>query len=74
MTKDFVTESERLVIIEQMIAHQDQQIHDLSDMVNRQWHEIDRLKRNLSQTEQRLESLESTPKDDELSHEIPPHY
>lgn len=68
------SESERLLEIEQTITYQEQQIQDLSDMVNQQWTEIDRLKKHLSQTAARLESLENPSEDDGIVHEIPPHY
>ncbi|PHZ84500.1 SlyX family protein [Paremcibacter congregatus] len=65
----------RLQNIEQTLAHQDQHIQDLSDMVNQQWQEIDRLKKSLSRTEARLGNLE-TPEEEsgDITHEVPPHY
>ncbi|NOZ42702.1 MAG: SlyX family protein [Alphaproteobacteria bacterium] len=67
-------QAERLAEIEHIVACQDQQIQDLSDMVNKQWKEIDRLKQHLSHATQRLENLENPSEDDAISHEIPPHY
>ncbi len=68
------TDRERLSHIEQTIAYQDQQIQDLSDMVNQQWTEIDRLKKHLSRATERLENLENPSDDSSIPHEIPPHY
>lgn len=67
-------EQDRLAEIEHIIACQDQQIQDLSDMVSQQWKEIDRLKKNLSHAKQRLESLENPSEDGTITHEVPPHY
>ncbi|VAV92902.1 hypothetical protein MNBD_ALPHA01-477 [hydrothermal vent metagenome] len=70
MTRD----SDRLLEIESTITHQEQQIQDLSDMVNQQWKEIDRLKKHLSRATERLENLENPSDDSSIPHEIPPHY
>jgi SlyX protein len=61
-TEDRVTE------LEMALAHQDQTINDLSDMINRQWNEIERLKREL----QRLDSMKADRPPDE--DQPPPHY
>lgn len=51
------------------LTHQDQTISDLSDMIKRQWDEIERLKRDL----QRLEAVKADrPTDDDQA--PPPHY
>ncbi len=65
---------ERLTGLEATIAYQDQQIQDLSDMVTQQWSDIDRLKKSLSRTEERLGNLENPSEDTEIVHEVPPHY
>ncbi len=69
--------------IEEMMAHQEQQIHDLSEMVNRQWQEIDLLKKQLEKTNAKLGVLEETAGDSEseglsvteqAARDKPPHY
>jgi len=60
--------------LESLLMHQDQQIQDLSEMVNRQWQEIDLLKRKLGRTESRLNVLENPEDENGPDHEIPPHY
>ncbi|WP_321395419.1 SlyX family protein [Emcibacter sp.] len=67
---------DKLTGLEIKLAHQDQQIHDLSDMVTRQWHEIDRLKKALQKTESRLSLLEEDDSDtgNAPAYEKPPHY
>ncbi len=68
------TNETRLAEIEQILTHQDQQIQDLSDMVNQQWTEIDRLKKHLSQARTRLENLENPSESGTLADDKPPHY
>jgi len=68
------TDIKRLEEIEHRLMYQDQQIQDLSDMVNAQWKDIDRLKKHLSQAKERLENLENPSEDGAISHEKPPHY
>ena len=67
--------SDKLTSLEIRLAHQDRQIHDLSDMVTRQWHEIDRLKKALQKTEGRLSVLEEDAGEGQgMVYEKPPHY
>jgi len=73
------TDMKRLVEIERTIAYQDQQIQDLSDMVNAQWKDIDKLKKHLARARERLENLENpspenASEDGPMVHEKPPHY
>lgn len=67
-------DQEMITKLESLLMHQDQQIQDLSEMVNRQWQEIDLLKRKLGRTENRLNSLENPEEDQGPVHEVPPHY
>ena len=69
--------------IEAALAHQDRQIQDLSDMVTRQWQEIDALKKYITGLQGKIESLEDTMRTGEgepLSvteqalRDKPPHY
>lgn len=50
----------RLTRIESLLAHQEKQIQDLSEMTAQQWIEIDRLKRSLSMTQKQLQDMESS--------------
>ncbi len=68
------TDENRLAKLERTISHQERQIQDLSDMVSQQWKEIDRLKKHLSRTEQRLEDLEDPAQGGGIVDERPPHY
>ena len=70
--------------IETTLAHHEQQIEDLSEMIRLQWKEIDLLKRRLDNTQNLLSDLQSNPSDAEpgeplsvteiAAAEKPPHY
>ncbi len=67
--------------LEMTMAHQDRQIQDLSDMLIAQGKEIDRLKRHIIKTEQKLEEYMDAAKEDEglssaeiAARDKPPHY
>ena len=53
----------RLDQIEILLAHQARQIEDLSEMTTAQWHEIERLKRQLALTREQIKDMESGAKD-----------
>ncbi|HCQ71056.1 MAG: hypothetical protein CL570_08325 [Alphaproteobacteria bacterium] len=78
-------DQQKLYDIEALITHQEQQIQDLSDMVAKQWDEIERLKRRLNRTQEKLNVVEevansATKSDggasvsDIAAMEKPPHY
>ncbi|GLQ07149.1 SlyX family protein [Sneathiella chinensis] len=70
MTDDL---EKRLTTLELTVMHQEQALTDLSDMVTRQWSEIERLQAKLTTTQQRVVSLEENlpvPAADQK----PPHY
>ena len=59
---------ERITELEMALAHQDQTINDLSEMINRQWKEIEHLKRELTRLDDT--KLDRPPDEDQP----PPHY
>lgn len=59
---------ERVTELEMALAHQDQTISDLSEMINHQWKEIEKLRRELT----RLEATKADQPPEEDS--APPHY
>lgn len=65
---------DRLTELEVKIAHQDQQIADLSDMVSEQWKLIQKLGTLLSKADARIESLENNSSTNNQFDEKPPHY
>ena len=65
---------ERLDAIEEKLAHLEQAVHELSDVVARQQKELDRaLERNQRLTD-KLEALESDFGPSATAQEKPPHY
>ncbi len=72
---------ERLVKIETMLAHQEQQIQDLSDVVGAQRKEIDMLTRRLEKTQAKLLDLQDAGGEEkalsvteQALRDKPPHY
>lgn len=61
---------ERLQAIESALAHQDEQIRDLSAVIARQWNDIERLKRLLEQAQATIEEMSDAPG----ANVRPPHY
>lgn len=53
-----IMNDEKINKIEELIAHQEQQIHDLSDMVVKQGDEIHILKRHIGKLEGKIDLLE----------------
>lgn len=54
---------DRLERIETLLAHQEKQIEELSEMTAEQWSEIARLKRKLDMTQQQLSEMSHSAKD-----------
>ena len=63
----------RLTELEIKLMDQDRTVQDLSDMVNRQWQEIEKLTAKLTSAHARIISLEDNMPDG-ISVEKPPHY
>lgn len=74
---------ERLTKIETLLAHQDQQIQDLSEIINLQRKEIDALKVRLDRTQKKLIDMdqgapavqeEGLSVSEQALRDKPPHY
>lgn len=64
---------ERFAVLEQKIMHQEETIQELSDILNKQWRDIELIQRKLTTAQDRLMSLEdSLPASGSV--EKPPHY
>lgn len=73
------TDTDRIIHMEATIAHQDRQIQDLSDMINAQWSEIERLKSRLERILSKIDTIESGTSEGNTVTEMaalekPPHY
>ena len=70
---------DKLHALEIALTHQEEQIRDLSEMVEKQWKEIDRLKLRLDATLQKVTDIENASgkpmsTTDIAASEKPPHY
>ncbi len=73
---------EKINALEEIVAHQEQQISDLNDIVTKQWNEIDALKKKIVRLGDKVEEIGEATKDSEdglsVSEEAalnkPPHY
>lgn len=71
---------EKLIHIESLLAHQERQIHDLNDVVQLQWKQIDVLKGRLDRMMSKISDIEATSPGDGMSvadaakADKPPHY
>lgn len=64
----------RITELEVQLAHQTATIDELNDMVAKQWHEIDWLKKQLTRLTGRLEQVEQSLPKGTTDDQPPPHY
>ena len=65
---------DRITALESRIAHQDGTIDDLNEMVNKQWAEIEALRRDLAEMQARLARVEGDIGPSQPDDLPPPHY
>jgi uncharacterized coiled-coil protein SlyX len=65
---------DRITALESHIAHQDGTIDDLNEMVNKQWAEIEALRRDLAELRARLARVEGDVGPSQPDDLPPPHY
>ena len=66
--------SDRLDSIEEKLAHLEQAVHDLSDVVARQQKELDRALERNQRLMDKITAIESDFGPSAPAHEKPPHY
>ena len=66
--------SDRIQALETVVAHQEAAIEDLSETVQAQWAEIERLTRELGKLTRSLEALVEDAGDAPPANQRPPHY
>ena len=64
----------RITELEVQLSHQNATIDELNDVVARQWHEIDLLKKKMSRLTGRLEQVEDSAPKGPADDQPPPHY
>jgi SlyX protein len=67
MSKDI---EDRVTALEMAVTHQEQTIHELSDVITEQWAQIEKLKRELG----RLDETKADIEPEEDATRRPPHY
>ena len=65
---------DRITALESHFAHQDGTIDDLNEMVNKQWAEIEALRRDLAELRARLARVEDDVGPSQPDDLPPPHY
>ncbi|MCH8059085.1 MAG: SlyX family protein [Proteobacteria bacterium] len=65
---------ERLVDIESKLAHQDQLIYELNDVVTKQQEQIMQIEKLCNSLVNRMRAMSDTQTDDAGQDERPPHY
>lgn len=79
---EFVMNNETLIKIETTLAHHDQQIQELNDVIHQQWKEIEMLKSKLVHVLAKMKEVEANASSaseglsvtDLAAQEKPPHY
>ena len=66
--------SDRIEALETVVAHQEAAIEDLSDTVQAQWTEIERLKREIGKLTRSLEAIVEGGEETPPANQPPPHY
>jgi len=64
----------RLQALEELLAHRESDMQDLSDMVNLQWKRIETLENELNRTKDRIVTLEEDSPDAPEADKKPPHW
>jgi len=64
----------RLIELETLLAHQEETIRDLSDMVARQWETIDGMARDMKRLHARLNEEVESLRDGGGAEKPPPHW
>jgi len=66
--------SDRIEALETVVAHQEVAIEDLSETVQAQWAEIEKLKRDLGKLTRSLEAMADGGDEAPPANQPPPHY
>lgn len=64
----------RVQVLEELLAHRESDLHDLSEMVTQQWSRIEALEREIERTKDRIITLEDEVGDGPEANQKPPHW
>lgn len=64
----------RVQVLEELLAHREAELQDLSDMVSQQWQRIENLERDLNRTKDRIITLEDEVGEGPAANQKPPHW
>ena len=64
----------RVQVLEELLAHRDGELNDLSDMVSQQWKRIEGLEQEIQRTKDRIITLEDDVGDSADVDIKPPHW
>ncbi len=65
---------ERIQALEEMLAHRELELNDLSDMVSQQWKRIEKLELDLTRAKDRIITLEDEVGEGPAADQKPPHW
>ncbi len=66
-------DEQRIIALEERLAHQDQVIEDLNTVISDQWREIERLKRQMQMIDDQIAAVEHMARSGKAE-PPPPHY
>lgn len=64
----------RVQTLEELLAHREQELSDLSEMVNRQWARLEAVERELTLAKDRVATLEAEVGEAPAASQKPPHW
>jgi len=74
MGDELKTLGTRVQALEELLAHRDGELNDLSDMVSQQWKRIEALEREIERTKDRIITLEDEVGEGPDANVKPPHW
>ena len=74
MSDELNTLKIRVQALEELLAHRDGELNDLSDMVSQQWKRIETLEREIERTKDRIITLEDEVGEGPDANVKPPHW
>jgi|GEM_PF-273864 len=64
----------KIQVLEEILAHRDSEMQDLSEMVNQQWKRLEAIENELNRMKDRVVSLEDDVAEGPAANQKPPHW